>query len=61
VPRATVATSHEALGSAIESAKEHFDDAEMSKLTYLIVVINAWNRLGIAAAGRVGGYIPGAR
>lgn len=54
-----VATSHDALAEAVESAKAHFDDAEMVKLTYLIVTINAWNRLAITAAGKVGGYVAG--
>ena len=54
-----VATSHDALGEAIEAAKDHFDAAEMAKLTYLIVTINAWNRLAITAAGKVGGYVAG--
>jgi AhpD family alkylhydroperoxidase len=54
-----VATSHEALAHAIDDAKQHFDAAEMAKLTYLIVVINGWNRLAITAAGKVGGYVAG--
>ena len=54
-----VATSHDALGDAVAAAKEHFDDAEMAKLTYAIVTINAWNRLAITAAGEVGGYVAG--
>jgi AhpD family alkylhydroperoxidase len=54
-----VATSHHELGAAVDAAKEHFDAAEMAKLTYCIVTINAWNRLAITAAGKVGGYVAG--
>ena len=54
-----VATSHEALGVAVDEAKRHFDAAEMAKLTYCIVTINGWNRLAITAAGKVGGYVAG--
>ena len=54
-----VATSHDALGEAIEAAKSHFDDAEIAKLTYCVMAINAWNRLAITAAGKVGWYEPG--
>jgi AhpD family alkylhydroperoxidase len=52
-----VATSHDALAHAIEEATAHFDGAELAKLTYLIVTINGWNRLAIAAAGKVGGHV----
>jgi AhpD family alkylhydroperoxidase len=50
---------HERLDAAIEAAEEHFDGAELAKLTYAIVAINSWNRLGITAAGKVGGYVAG--
>ncbi len=54
-----VATSHDALGEAIDAANQHFDESELAKLTYCIVAINAWNRLAITAAGKVGGYVAG--
>ena len=54
-----IATSHHALDEAVEVAKQHFDAADMAKLTYCIVAINSWNRLAITAAGKVGGYVAG--
>jgi len=42
----------------VEEAKRHFDDDELAKLLYAIVVINAWNRLGVTAAEPVGDYQP---
>ena len=54
-----VSTSHDALAEAIEECKRHFDDAELAKLTYCVIAINAWNRLAIAAEPKVGGYVPG--
>ena len=54
-----VATSHEALGEAIDAAKEHFDAADLAKLTYAVTVINAWNRLAITSGREVGGYVAG--
>ena len=56
-----VASSHAALDVAIEEATHHFDGAELAKLTYLIVEINAWNRVASAAAGKGGGYQPRSR
>jgi AhpD family alkylhydroperoxidase len=50
---------HERLDVALESATSHFDGAELAKLTYAVVAINSWNRLAIAAAGKVGGYVAG--
>lgn len=31
-----------------DEAARHFDDAELSQLISLIIMINAWNRLGVA-------------
>ncbi|HVF76384.1 MAG TPA: carboxymuconolactone decarboxylase family protein [Acidimicrobiales bacterium] len=42
----------------VEEAKRHFDDDELGKLLYAVVVINAWNRLGVTAAEPVGDYQP---
>ena len=42
----------------IEEAKRHFDADELGKLLYAVVVINAWNRLGVTAAEPVGDYQP---
>jgi AhpD family alkylhydroperoxidase len=42
-----------------ESAREHFDEAELGQLVFSITVINAWNRLMIASATEPGHYRPG--
>ena len=41
-------------------ALEHFDEAELVDLSLLVVSINAWNRLNIAARSIGGSYKPGA-
>jgi len=41
-----------------ETARAHFDEAELVRLTMAIVVINGWNRLAIAFRAEVGGYQP---
>ena len=28
--------------------REHFNDAELSALTFAVAIINAWNRLGVS-------------
>jgi AhpD family alkylhydroperoxidase len=42
----------------VNAAKQHFDDTELVKLLYVVVTINAWNRLGVTAARPVGDYQP---
>ena len=42
----------------IDEAKRHFDELELTKLLYAVVVINAWNRFGVTAAKPVGDYQP---
>jgi len=42
----------------IDDARKYFDDAALAQLVYTIVVINAWNRIGITARLPVGGYQP---
>lgn len=42
----------------VEEAKRHFDEEELAKLVFTIVVINAWNRLAVTARLPVGGYAP---
>ena len=37
----------------------HFSEQELVALTFAAVAINAWNRLAITAAGKVGGYVAG--
>ena len=39
-------------------AREHFDEAELVRLTMAVVAINGWNRLAIAFRAEVGGYQP---
>ena len=51
-----LATGH-VTDDVVDEAKQHFDDADLAKLVYVIVTINAWNRLGVTAQGRVGGYV----
>ena len=41
-----------------DSARAHFDEAELVRLTMAIVVINGWNRLSVAFQSEVGGYQP---
>ncbi len=43
----------------VEEAKRCFTDDEVVKLVYAVVVINAWNRLGVSVAPQVGVYQPG--
>lgn len=35
--------------AAMAEVRRHFDDAAISRLSYAIAAINAWNRLGLAA------------
>lgn len=44
--------------AVIDEAKAHFDELELTKLLYAVVLINAWNRLGVTAAKPVGDYQP---
>jgi AhpD family alkylhydroperoxidase len=39
-------------------AREHFDDAELVRLTMAVIAINGWNRLSIAFHTEVGSYQP---
>lgn len=42
-----------------ERARTQFGEEELIHLTYLVVAINGWNRLAIAARNKVGDYQPG--
>ena len=44
-----------------EQAKRHFDDDALVDLTLLVVAINGWNRINIAARTIGGSYRPAAR
>lgn len=41
-----------------EAARPHFSDQELCDLTYAVAVINAWNRVNIAARTIPGTYTP---
>ena len=41
-----------------EQVRVHFDEKELSDLTFAIAVINGWNRLNIAARSIAGDYQP---
>jgi AhpD family alkylhydroperoxidase len=45
--------------SVYESVKAHFNDKELTDLTWLAATINAWNRLSIASRSEPGKYTPG--
>ena len=54
--------SHEGVSEAdIAAAREQFDEGEVVRLLYVITVINAWNRLSIAAGVPSGTYKPAQR
>ncbi|MBZ2409276.1 carboxymuconolactone decarboxylase family protein [Streptomyces sp. L06] len=42
-----------------DKAAEHFDEKELAHLIGAITVINAWNRLSVAARNVPGHYVPG--
>ncbi len=42
------------------AARAQFDEAELVRLTMVVVAINGWNRLSVAFRSEVGGYQPGA-
>jgi AhpD family alkylhydroperoxidase len=48
------------LDDVVSAAREHFDDVELSQLTYAIALINVWNRLALTAKLPVGDYQPSA-
>lgn len=50
-----VAASH-VPDAAFEPMRAHFSQTEMADLTFAIAIINAWNRLSIAARLPAGGY-----
>ena len=53
--------SRESVPDALyRSAREHFEEAELVDLSLLVVAINGWNRLNIAARSVGGSYKPGA-
>jgi AhpD family alkylhydroperoxidase len=45
---------------AYEQAAAQFDAAELAQLVWVIIVINAWNRMGITARLAAGEYDPSA-
>ena len=58
----TELASHEAVSDALyEQARQHFDEEALVDLTLLVVGINSWNRINIAARTIGGHYRPAAR
>jgi AhpD family alkylhydroperoxidase len=56
----TELASHEAVSDALyEQATQQFQEAELVDLTLLVVAINGWNRINIAARTIGGHYKPG--
>ncbi|AXK72139.1 carboxymuconolactone decarboxylase family protein [Lysobacter sp. TY2-98] len=54
--------SHESVSDALYAkAREHFDEDALVDLTLLVVAINSWNRINIAARTIGGNYKPVAR
>ena len=57
----TELASHEAVSDALyEQASQQFEEAELVDLTLLVVTINSWNRVNIAARTIGGHYKPAA-
>jgi AhpD family alkylhydroperoxidase len=52
-----IADSH-APGDVFETAREHFDDEELTQLIWAITAINTWNRVAITTRMRPGAYQP---
>jgi len=52
-----LATSH-VPDDVLDRAREHFDDEQLSRLVFAVVVINAWNRLAVTAGMEAGRYQP---
>jgi AhpD family alkylhydroperoxidase len=58
----TELASHEAVSDALyDRARQHFDEDALVDLTLLVVGINSWNRINIAARTIGGHYRPAAR
>ena len=56
----TELASHDAVSDALyERARQVFDEDALVDLTLLVVAINGWNRLNIAARNLGGNYRPG--
>ena len=50
---------HESISDALYArASQHFEEAALVDLTLLVVSINAWNRVSIAARSTAGHYKP---
>jgi AhpD family alkylhydroperoxidase len=55
----TELASHDAVSDALyEQASQQFEEAELVDLTLLVVAINGWNRINIAARAIGGHYKP---
>lgn len=54
----TVVTDGFISDEAYEAVKPHFSEKEIAELTMVIITINVWNRLSIAARSTAGTYEP---
>jgi len=55
----TELASHDAVSDSLyEQARQHFDEDALVDLTLLVVAINSWNRINIAARTIGGSYKP---
>jgi AhpD family alkylhydroperoxidase len=54
----TLITQGHASDEAYAEASAHFNERELSDLTFAVVTINAWNRLSISARTLPGAYQP---
>ncbi len=57
----TLITNGHVPDSIYEEVQPHFDEKEISDLTYAVVTINAWNRLAISSRTPPGTYKPAKR
>lgn len=44
-----------------DAVRQHFSERELTELTWLVAVINAWNRMAIAFRKEPGSYEPAQR
>jgi AhpD family alkylhydroperoxidase len=54
----TLITNGHVPDAVYDAVRAHFDETELSALTFAVVTINAWNRLSIAARTVPGAYQP---
>lgn len=47
------------LDAVYSAMSEHYDDANILRITFAIIAINSWNRLSVATGRSAGNYKPG--